>query len=175
MGLTFEECSFKGCTFRENVFQAVKFRRCVFDDCDFSLAQFPETIFQALRFENCRLVGVNWAAAHYSKMTLHKPFDFLNCILNYGVFIGLNLKGVGFEKCIAHEVDFSEGDLRLAVFHGTDLMGSRFNQSDLREADFSRAFNYTIDAGVNKIKQAKFSLPEAMALLSGLGIELVDS
>ncbi len=41
-------------------------------------------------------------------------------------------------------------------------------------ADFRGARNYAIAADLNTLKQAKFSLPEAVALLHGLDIILED-
>jgi uncharacterized protein YjbI with pentapeptide repeats len=61
-----------------------------------------------------------------------------------------------------------------ANFTGTDLTDSLFLTTDLTEADLSSATNYQIDARQNTIQNARFSLPEAMSLLHGLDIELVE-
>jgi fluoroquinolone resistance protein len=42
----------------------------------------------------------------------------------------------------------------------------------LSGADLSQARNYMIDPGLNELKKAKFSLPEAMALLYNMDITL---
>jgi len=42
----------------------------------------------------------------------------------------------------------------------------------LTEADLSKARNYLIDPGLNQLKKAKFSLPEAMSLLYNMDIIL---
>jgi hypothetical protein len=42
----------------------------------------------------------------------------------------------------------------------------------LTKADFRKAFNYGIDFKFNNLKKAKFSLPEAIALLTSLDIIL---
>ena len=44
----------------------------------------------------------------------------------------------------------------------------------LEGADFSHARNYKIDVTKNRIKGAKFKLPDAIALLRSLDIVLVD-
>jgi uncharacterized protein YjbI with pentapeptide repeats len=71
-------------------------------------------------------------------------------------------------------VDFREADLSGASFGATDLSESLFSSTDLSEADLSRARNYSIAPGRNVLTQARFSLPEAMALLYGLDIVLVE-
>ncbi len=73
------------------------------------------------------------------------------------------------------DVDFRETDLAQANFKGTDLADSLFVATDLTEADLSQARNYRIDPSQNIVKKAKFSLPEAMSLLYGLDIVLVEN
>ena len=51
---------------------------------------------------------------------------------------------------------------------------SLFGNTKLVEADLSRARNYQIDPGNNNLKAAKFSLPEAMALLYSMDIEIIE-
>jgi len=60
-----------------------------------------------------------------------------------------------------------------ANFDEVDLTGTIFHNSDLSKADFSNASNYDIDPKTNKIKKAKFSLPEALQLLRGFDITIV--
>ena len=95
-------------------------------------------------------------------------------MINHGTFIGLELKAIQIKNCIAHEVDFREADLSKANFEGTDLSGSLFNNTNLTEADLGQARNYQIDPGMNILKQAKFSLPEAMGLLYSMDIVIEE-
>ena len=71
-------------------------------------------------------------------------------------------------------MDFREADLSETDFDGTDLSESLFLNTNLTEADFVGAMNYDISPEKNKLKGAKFSLPEAMSLLFNLDIILVD-
>ncbi|MBS0627616.1 MAG: pentapeptide repeat-containing protein, partial [Verrucomicrobia bacterium] len=57
-------------------------------------------------------------------------------------------------------------------FKDTDLLGTIFHNSDLSKADFSGSENYEIDVRLNKVKKARFSLPEALGLLRGFDIEV---
>ena len=49
-----------------------------------------------------------------------------------------------------------------------------FEETDLSGADFTEAVNYTINILHNSIKKANFSRFEAVSLLEGLDIVLVD-
>jgi uncharacterized protein YjbI with pentapeptide repeats len=120
-------------------------------------------------------MGINWTKASWGKREiaqLVKAADFQGCMMNYSSFLGLNLQGVNFVGCTLLEVDFSEIDLRKADFSDSDLERAIFRNSDIREADFSKARNYTLSPQLNKIKGAKFSLPEAMSLLYSMDIDL---
>jgi len=86
----------------------------------------------------------------------------------------LKLRRIQIQDCVAVDVDFREADLSQADFSGTDLSDSLFLVTDLTQADLSRARNYRIDPSQNVVKKAKFSLPEAMSLLYGLDIVLVE-
>ncbi len=55
-----------------------------------------------------------------------------------------------------------------------DFAGARFSTTNLSKADFRGATNYSIRPDNNKLKKAKFSLPEATLLLYGLDIELEE-
>lgn len=63
-----------------------------------------------------------------------------------------------------------EVQLKGADFSGTDLKKSTFQDCDLSKADFRGAKNYFISTESNKIKKAKFSMPEAVSLLGNLDI-----
>lgn len=76
---------------------------------------------------------------------------------------------VTFEECT-----FAETNLTGANCTHTDFTDSRFIHANLTKADFRGARNYNIAANLNTLKQAKFSLPEAVALLHGLDIILED-
>ena len=84
------------------------------------------------------------------------------------------MTGIEIRDCVAMDVDFREADLSHSDFGGTDLSESLFRHTDLTEADLSRARNYHIDPSENVLRQARFSLPEAMSLLHSMDIVLVE-
>jgi fluoroquinolone resistance protein len=171
----FNGCTFIRCSFNEAVFQACAFRNCQFKDCDLSLIRVKDSVFVGTKFEDCKVVGVNWAEARWTQAGLLDPsVHFTGCSINYSTFIGVNLKKATLTRCVSRDVDFSEANLTGANCTYTDFAESRFSQTNLTDADFTHATHYAINVHQNKIKGAKFSLPEAMALLYGLDIILVE-
>lgn len=170
----FHDCLFSGCSFAESVFRRCRFVNCTFRECDLSLFRLPDGTLAATRFEESKVVGVNWTEAYWPKAGLGNPLQFSKCALSHSTFIGLRLPGIQIKECLAIDVDFREADLSGADFGGTDLSGSLFGSTDLSEADLSRARNYQINPAKNNLRQAKFSLPEAMSLLHGMDILLID-
>jgi len=168
----FEDCVFRRCAFPGAIFRACEFTSCTFLQCDLALVRLTNSSFSGCRFEDSKLIGVNWAEARWAASKLWRPVHFVRCVLDHSTFLGLDLTDVSFEECVAHDVDFREANLTRALFRGTDLDRSLFAGTDLTEADLSGARNYRIHPAENKIKKAKFSMPEAMSLLEGLDIDL---
>jgi fluoroquinolone resistance protein len=168
----FFECTFIDCSFSGAILENCRFNTCVFRDCDLSLVKISGTSFPSTRFENVKMIGVNWTSGDWNSLGIGTPPEFINCVLNHGTFIGVDLKHTQMADCIAREVDFREADLSGVVFGRTDFSGSIFHNTDLSEADLSQASGYSIDPGVNLLKGGKFSLPEALALLYSMDIVL---
>ena len=68
------------------------------------------------------------------------------------------------------EVDFYEANLKKAYFNNSVLTQTIFNKANLTDADFRGARDYFINLRETNIKKAKFSMPEALALLYSLEI-----
>jgi fluoroquinolone resistance protein len=174
-GKNFDSCAFLRCSFREAAFQKCNFYECSFRECDLSLVKLAQCTFRNTQFEDSQIIGVDWTSINPTqKFALHKPFDFIKCALNHCTFLGSNLTQVRITKCIARNVSFEEADLTRADCTFTDFAESRFLRTNLTETDFSGATNYAISANLNTLKKTRFSLPEAMALLSSLDIVLTE-
>lgn len=171
-GKTFDECSFKDCSFNETHFIACTFTDCTFEDCDLSLMHVQGCRFSNISYTQCQISGVNWSAAAPAMLSNQAALKFNSCGLNYSTFIVTKLRGLVMRDCSARDVDFSDADLQKAIFCGTDLTNCRFVNTDLTGADFRGARNYIIPPEFNKIKDAHFSLPDAIGLLYGLDIHL---
>jgi uncharacterized protein YjbI with pentapeptide repeats len=168
----FDECRFVGCRLTESELRGCRFVDCAFEQCDLSLMHLPRSTLSACRFEDSKIIGVNWTEAAWPETRLWVPIGFERCVLNHSTFLGLNLSEVRIVRCTVHDVDFREADLTKADFTDSDLRGSHFVNTDLTGADLRSARSYRIDPRVNTLKGARFSLPEAVSLLEGLGIDL---
>ena len=170
----FYDCVFSHCSLRETGFNHCKFTDCIFEDCDLSLIGFTGSSLNDIIFRRCQMIGVNWALVTWSQFQSESPVRFDECNLDFATFIGLSLRKLRMTGCSAKEVEFAEADLSGADFSGTDLAQSRFRHTNLTQANFVGAANYTIDIATSNIAKAKFSLPEALSLLYGLDIVLVE-
>jgi fluoroquinolone resistance protein len=170
----FVHCTFKNSQFKESKWSMCIFKDCIFQKCDFHLSQFTRSSFLSVRFEDCQLVGINWSDSTLQKKSFLKTVEFHNSVLNYSTFTAAFLQKTAIKNCIAQNVDFSEADLSNASCIGSDFSGTRFENSNLTGADFRGARNYTIPVLRNQITKARFSLPEALSLLSTLDLEISD-
>ena len=170
----FEACTFNKCDFGETVFKRCKFIECQFINCNLGVAKIANCRFSDVVFEQCKLVGIDWTSANWSSLALGSPIKMHKCVINDSSFFGLNMKGMVLVECKAHDVDFREGNFTDANFTLTDFAHSVFNKTNLTCANFQDATNYRIDINNNKVTRAKFSRQEAVSLLEGLGIDLVD-
>ena len=168
-GVDFESCVLRSCVLSKASLARCRFLDCTFESCDLGLVKVPNTRLRGVKFKNCKLIGVNW-----SPLSAAVSVSFEKCQLNYSNFAGLDLRLTEFIGCSAREADFSDCDLSEAVFTGTDLLGARFAGTNLGKSDFRGATNYQIDPTANKVRKAKFSLPEAVSLLRGLDIVIDD-
>lgn len=170
----YADCVFSQCSFETAILNNCRFSNCLFQECNLNLVKLPGSSFPATRFEKSKFMGVDWTQATWSTSGFESIVRFNECVISHSTFIGLELKRIRITNCIANEVDFRDADLSNADFSGTDLSRSIFGNTNLTEADLSQARNYMIDPSNNSLKQAKFSMPEAMALLYSMDIVLKD-
>lgn len=165
--IEFFNCTFKGLLIQEFDFLNCSFEKCNFENCDLSLSSFNGSTLMDVVFADSKLAGINWTQ-------VNKPIfvNFLDCVLNYSSFVGVQLTKSKIINCSAKDVDFENADLRYSKFDDTDLSESRFLNTNLSFSNFSNALNYNINPSANIFKKTKFSLPEAVSLLSSLDIIL---
>ena len=173
LNVTFEECDFSAERFRE-----ATFRNCRFVNCNWALAKFPESALFACDFTSCHLVGIDWTQFKWKRQLTRRKnrFDvsFTDCAMNYGVFVAMKMHRAVFRDCLLREALFTDADLEAADFSGCDLEGATFGGTDLTAANLSTARNYAINACANTLTHARFSFPEALALLYALDIDLEE-
>lgn len=162
----FSRCTFERCRFARSVFEECRFDACTFKECDLSVLKAPNSAFLGVRFEACKMIGIDWTLVNSRFFRI----DLDKCMLNHSTFARMDMARASLTGCVAHDCDFLETNLARAVCRGTDFAKSRFAGTNLSEADFRGAVRYAIDPTANRVKQAKFSLPEATSLLAGFGI-----
>ena len=168
----FERCTFLACRFDEATLHRCRFSDCLFEDCDLSRAKLPTCRFADTRLRRCNAIGIDWTLLDETPARLPLTLAFEECALSYASFYGLTLRRTTIARCRVHEADFTETDLSHADLRGSDFQGSTFARTNLGHADLREAINYAIDPTANTIRKARFSLPEAVALLRAFDIRL---
>ncbi len=160
-------CVFDGAQFVKSLFKSCRFEKCTFKNSDLSLITVSETSFLDTKFVNCKLIGVDWTKSA-------KPFnvDFENSKMNDSVFFNMDLRSTKMTECEIQNSDFERANLSKAVMTKSDLLNTSFSDTNLSFADLREAVNYRINPVNNNIRRAKFSLPEAAALLEQWEIEI---
>lgn len=94
------------------------------------------------------------------------------CRLKYNSFFKTAFRSFDFTGSDLIDCKFGESEISGCDFRGCRLDRTEFFHCDLRRSDFRGAAGCRIDVTANQIKDAAFSLPEAIRLLHGLGIAL---
>ena len=173
VAVTFSDCHFKNCDFSDSLFDGCGFRNCLFENCKVNLLRLSGSEFAGCEYSSCDMTGIDWTAASLPKLRLCCPLTFAGCRLNHSSFIGLDLQELRAIDCQLKDTDFRNALLQKAVFKGCDFLNSLFGNTDLRAADFSGARNYLINIAANKCQNTKFSMPDALNLLTSSGIKIV--
>lgn len=97
---------------------------------------------------------------------------FDSCQLDHSIFYKMKLNRSSFLNSQLKGVDFSEADLKKSKLIGCNLLGATFQNTMLELADLRNATNYAIDPEQNRIKGAKFSVPEVIGLLDKYHIKI---
>lgn len=164
--LEFNECTFHKCTIQESTLTNCIFKQCQFINCHIINNTFNQTVSLDNSFLNCSLISVNWSDL-IGESYLHYPFSsFEHCVLKYSIFFKLKLKNFDFSDCDFNGAIFEECDLTKTNFNKAILKETLFTNCNLMYADFREAKDYFIDPRTNQLKNAKFSFPEAISLLS---------
>jgi len=163
---TFYDCEFRNLSLPKACFDRCIFEECRFVGCDLTMATLSGARFCDVQFVGCKLMGIDWSPA--AGLTFSVGFE--KCVLSHCSFIDLRMKETHFIKCKLHEANFAGTDLTQADFSQSDLEGARFLDTNLTSTDLSTAEHYRIDPEHNIVKQTKFSIPAALALVTRLGI-----
>lgn len=169
-GATFLNCTFSDSDLMETDFSGAHLAECRFVGCELALSDFTDAVFQDVVFENCRLTGVNFSLLQQGALGVHAQFR--DCDLSFTSFRGMDLTSCSFRACVFSEAEFQRCNLTKVSFADCDLSRCTFTANNLKEADLRTARNYAISAEGNQVRGLKVSLPEAISLLSALGIDV---
>ena len=165
---SFETCAFTSCRFREMELSRASFCSCAFKDCEIVLATLNQTRLNGAFFDSCKIVGLNFADCSDFGLSL----AFKDCVVGSSVLFGKSLRKMKLLDCRLLDCDFGDCDLREADFSGSIFKNVVFHNCNLEKADFRTAQGYAIDPLANKIRGARFALPEAQSFLAFLGIRI---
>ncbi len=168
----FVDCEFKNCNFIDVKLLRCSFSECKFNSCHISMIEQKHSRLRLAEFDSCFIQGINWAEFSLSPKSALPFSSFGGSKLKYNIFADLRLAGFDFSGCSILESTFSECSLKKANFNGCPLENTEFYRNDMADADFRDASYYKIDIMSNKMKNAKFSFPEAINLLGCLGIKI---
>ncbi len=162
----YDGCVFRNCAFAGAMLDKITFIDCRFEECDLSNASIAQTAFKTVQFSQCKMLGLQFNNCNPFLLQL----QFANCQLDFSNFYQMELKGTQFGHCSLLEADFTDTDLSSANLSHTQLAGTVFYQTNLEKADLRHAIGYTIVPEQNRLKGAKFSLPDVVGLLTQHGI-----
>lgn len=166
------DCIFRHCTFQELEVTNCSFKGCKFEHCSMIQNKFRYCDAFGLSFLSCNIVGVNWAEFVKKKSRFLPFFIMKECTLKYNVFFGLSLKKFDFQSNHIIGCFFEECVMTDCSFHGCHLRDTLFANNNLTNADFTEAKEYQISIETNQLKNARFSFPDVIRLLDGLGIKI---
>ncbi len=181
-GLSFSGTSFEDCEFTDCVFVACNFFDCAIDcttltecrfvRCEINGLRSTNSSAQSLDFDCCRLQNIDWSPLLPTGAFAEPIHSFKSCSLKYNTFTDMNFNRFDFAGNQIIGSMFAKCQLLSANFSSVELHETEFYQCDLRKADFRDANGYKIDLLGSRLKDARFSLPEAINLLDDLKIKL---
>ena len=164
----FEDCSFTNCNFSKSDLRGIQFMDCHFKGCNLSLAMLDDAGIKSVAFKDCKLMGIDFSKCNDFLFSV----SFENCQLDYCSFYKKKMKKTIFRGCSLKHTDFTETDLSLSILDHCDLSEAIFIQGTLEKTDFRTAKNYAFDPEINKIKKARFSMPDVVGLLTKYNIDI---
>lgn len=157
----YEYCTFIGCNFSNANLTSIRFLETEFTDCNFSNAILGNASFQTVLFKNCKMLGLQFDACDQFGFAA----SFNTCQLDHSSFHKMKLNRSSFINCQMEGVDLSEADLKNSKLIECNLLHAIFQNTNLEKVDLRNSKSYSIDPELNRVKNAKFSLPEVIGLL----------
>ncbi|NGX38855.1 MAG: Pentapeptide repeat protein [Chlamydiae bacterium] len=165
-GSSFLSVRFEGCDFSGLDLRKARFFQCAFSGCNWTTTKVQDVRLQEVHMVDSKCMGIDFTVVDPSFLQL----SFEKSLLSGCNFSGLILKKSRFVECRVKECHFVETNLEESDFQKSTLTGTLFHHANLKKANFQEAKEYQINPLNNSLNKAKFSLPEAVGLLEGLGV-----
>ncbi|HAH63180.1 MAG TPA: hypothetical protein DCL73_13910 [Treponema sp.] len=163
----YTDCTFNGCSFNKTDLTNTTFTDCTFVNCELIMCKIDGTTIDSA-FKSCRLTGINFTeASEYG----FSP-DFTDCLLDSCVFYDNTLNRTSFLDSTLRNTDFTNCRLKNVDFSGSRFQSAVVLGCSLEGSDFRTASGYSIDPSANKLKGARFSLPEAASFFRYIGVSV---
>lgn len=166
----FENCTFRSCNLTEFDLEGAIFNECRFISCNLSMAKIKGAAFREVEFNECKLLGIAFESVNQAGFSV----TFNECFLSHSSFYGMRLKKIIIRDTNLAAVDFTDCDLTGSIMQNCDFNGAIFDNTNLEYSDMRTAKNYSIDPVKNRIRNARFSLPSALALLACFGVNFEE-
>jgi len=163
----FEDSEFDNLDFTLYDLKSVSFLDCKFINCNMANLSLTDVSMRDITFESCNLIGINWC-----NLRRFETAKFIDSKLNFSIFLGLKLKNTQIINCSVVDADFSGADLSNSNFSASCFRGTNLDRAILTGADFRTSRDYIFDIRTTKIKEAKFTFPHVISLLTALGAEV---
>lgn len=168
----FIDCEFKKCVFESCELNRCIFKNCKFTGCNIISLRVKDSQISLAEFSDCNLIGIPWYELISPKQILEPISKLRDSYLKYNTFIKMDFVRFDFIGNTIQESVFDECNLRESSFKGCRLEGTQYTGCNLQKADFRDTSGYQIDIMTNKLTGARFSFPDAINLLNGLGIKI---
>lgn len=164
-GSEFICCEFKNLDLSEKDFRSSKFLECKFVNCNLSNVILLGTTFRDVSFSNSKCIGVNFGDCN----TLF-DLNFKNCLVEYASFESVNLNKSSFIDTSFKNSTFTAATLAQCDFSGSNFQNAILDGANLKGSNLKGATNYYIDMTKTNVNGCKFSIPEALDLLTPFGV-----
>lgn len=173
MDYRFIDCTFTGCVWESCELIQCSFFNCIFRKCMVTnLKATQNSQMQFCQFLDSQLIGIDWKELLPARRFAEPVKTLQNCRLKYNTFTEMSFKKFAFSGNEISDSLFAECELAESQFRGCKLDRTEYFRCNLQKADFRDAIGYQVDLASCRMRNARFSFPEAVNLLGSLGIRV---
>jgi len=108
------------------------------------------------------MIGLRWDTCNEFGLSMH----FVDCVLDYSVMSGMDLRKTTFDNCSMLEVDLSESNLSQSKLVNCNLIRTTFDNTKLVATDLRGSIDFDINPKSNDINNMKISRVQIEGLLN---------